>query len=1109
MTSTQTHVCQLAILIGLLAPIAGIEAAEEGGANPDYTPLGYWPSSPESQPGNEVFDLVFVIDGSNSINSGGFPLQKEGIKNCVVGPDKFIPYDGTVAVAVIQFSDEFTTAVEIHLTVIDSEETAINFNTAVDDITQIEGWTSLDEGLRQAIGVFEEEAFGEDFTLIVSTDVKEYFNPQNPNSNLKLQLGEDIRTKSGEAEGMAHPARICTVYVDKDCDEPDPGTTPNAFLRMLANTEDSGEHVDPTLPGPAYPDQPVGHFMCAENLTEPGLENFVLLCKTCVCEIVHAGGQDCDEDGIPDICEDDPPMPIIIYVDQDPDITGTRDGTSWATAHAELVEALNEVEDSAEPACFEIWVAEGTYLPDYDEDLMTHTGNRELSFWLMDNVGIYGGFDGYSSTNPSGGETERNQRLPASNPTILSGDLNGDDSYHVVTAENVSRFAILDGFIVAYGNADGAAGSDRNGGGIHCSNGGNATIASCVIGGSWASDNGGGVYCGNASTPRIQSCILVENRASNGGGVYCGSGSDATVTNCTVIENTASDNGGGVYCDSSDPAITNSIVWDNVPEQIYENLATAAVTYCDVQGGWSGTRNIALDPLFVDDDGPDDDASTWEDNDYRLFINSPCLGMGDNGGPAMPVFDFELDDRIQYCAVDIGADEADHFRDCNSNGIADACDIHNGTSTDCDEDGIPDDCEPDDDADEDGVSNAEDNCVCDYNPDQRDCDGDGIGNVCDPTPSSIFDYDADDYCDVDQVDFGILQRCATGPGDTLEDVFPESHPCRNPYLYNLQVDVNADDHVDMMDVELMRRCVSGPTVPADMACGDCDGDDIHDAQQDFDGDDNPDGDFDLDGIDVRGQPVCVCTEAGVPTGCDENCDDNCPCDPNPDQVDADGDGVGDECGGAPMAPLGGPMGGEPLAASVIEPWPWPEPEPEPEPAPLPVVSAAFVVHDGGEDAVALPPGGGTVVVDLVLTSDGPIAAFEGRPAIDGPGTVLSVTSADWSDRANVLMSYGLGDVAIASSYDCTLMDWYLVDADGRMVPSDDPSPLLDPDGPDVITITLLLDALAGPVATPQGELVTTPGTYQLTFIDGKFVTAEMLGGTITTGPGLAILVQTD
>lgn len=98
--------------------------------------------------------------------------------------------------------------------------------------------------------------------------------------------------------------------------------------------------------------------------------------------------------------------------------------------------------------------------------------------------------------------------------------------------------------------------------------------------------------------------------------------------------------------------------------------------------------------------------------------------------------------------------------DCNANGLIDAGDIAEGRSTDCDDDGIPDECEPDGDSDGvpdpcdacptdpaysfcecgvretdldfDGLPDCVDNCVEVFNPAQTDRDGDGIGDACDP-----------------------------------------------------------------------------------------------------------------------------------------------------------------------------------------------------------------------------------------------------------------------------------------------------------------------------------------------------------------------------------------
>ena len=65
------------------------------------------------------------------------------------------------------------------------------------------------------------------------------------------------------------------------------------------------------------------------------------------------------------------------------------------------------------------------------------------------------------------------------------------------------------------------------------------------------------------------------------------------------------------------------------------------IRHSDVEGGeanvlifnnsqldW-GPGMFDADPLFTDADGPDDDPSTWQDNDFTLLPDSPCIDTGD------------------------------------------------------------------------------------------------------------------------------------------------------------------------------------------------------------------------------------------------------------------------------------------------------------------------------------------------------------------------------------------------------------------------------------------------------------------------------------------------
>jgi hypothetical protein len=85
-----------------------------------------------------------------------------------------------------------------------------------------------------------------------------------------------------------------------------------------------------------------------------------------------------------------------------------------------------------------------------------------------------------------------------------------------------------------------------------------------------------------------------------------------TIENNTITGNSVL----GVYVWAGTPAMHNSILWGNTSPQIAAHSGGLSVTYSDVQGVWSGTGNINLDPLFAD-------------TNYTLQAGSPCVDTGD------------------------------------------------------------------------------------------------------------------------------------------------------------------------------------------------------------------------------------------------------------------------------------------------------------------------------------------------------------------------------------------------------------------------------------------------------------------------------------------------
>jgi predicted outer membrane repeat protein len=212
-----------------------------------------------------------------------------------------------------------------------------------------------------------------------------------------------------------------------------------------------------------------------------------------------------------------------------PAATGNGNCTSWANACT-----LQEAIFLSFPGD-EIWVKAGRHIP--------HVNDRTVSFNLKNGVAIYGGF--------AGAETQRSQRKPAVNITILSGDLNGDDngftnngenSYHVVKASSTDSSTILDGFTITSGNADG----DFTSGGGMLNNGGSPTLTNTTFSNNFAIDDGGGIY-NDGGSPILTNVTFSNNSTiydgGSGGGMF-NSNSNPKLTNVIFSDNSASSGGG-------------------------------------------------------------------------------------------------------------------------------------------------------------------------------------------------------------------------------------------------------------------------------------------------------------------------------------------------------------------------------------------------------------------------------------------------------------------------------------------------------------------------------------------------------------------------------------
>lgn len=350
-----------------------------------------------------------------------------------------------------------------------------------------------------------------------------------------------------------------------------------------------------------------------------------------------------------------------------------HDGATWCTALTSLQTAL-----SAALAGDEIRVAGGVYKP-------TSGADRNKSFDLLNGVAIRGGYAGCGALDPDA-------RDFTAHPSLLTGDLMGDDAPGFINdSENsrsvvrvlagVTRSAVLDGFIIEGGNANGSNPRDR-GGGIFMFNFGEGqppspTIRNCILrrnraltlSGAPEPAKGGAVYLDNGS-PLFQDCLFVGNRAPTGGAMFnFGTMSAPVLERCTVAYNSAEAHGGGIWNAGASTTVTDSILWGNSDPggqsesaQFHAGTGAHSIDFSIVQGWMGGAvpgaDTSGDDPLFRDPDGADGLIGTDDDN-FRLDPASPAINTGDpTTSPAPDAIDVGGDSRLVGCRVDRGAYES-------------------------------------------------------------------------------------------------------------------------------------------------------------------------------------------------------------------------------------------------------------------------------------------------------------------------------------------------------------------------------------------------------------------------------------------------------------------
>lgn len=235
-----------------------------------------------------------------------------------------------------------------------------------------------------------------------------------------------------------------------------------------------------------------------------------------------------------------------IYVDAA--ATGANHGGTWADAYPSLQTALTAAANSG-GVIQEIWVARGTYKP-------TTGALRTARFTMRNNLAIYGGF--------AGTETSLDQRSPGANPTRLSGligsGLDGEKTYQIVDASNVDETAVLDGFIIENGNANGVS-PFNTGAGVYSVNG-SPKIRNCTFLGLKSSVTGAGM-ASRLGSPIVSNCRFINSQSTGGAAVFHSLGGNLRLVNCRFHGSAASDFGGAVQVFSGQAALVNCFFTGN------------------------------------------------------------------------------------------------------------------------------------------------------------------------------------------------------------------------------------------------------------------------------------------------------------------------------------------------------------------------------------------------------------------------------------------------------------------------------------------------------------------------------------------------------------------
>jgi len=158
-------------------------------------------------------------------------------------------------------------------------------------------------------------------------------------------------------------------------------------------------------------------------------------------------------------------------------------------------------------------------------------------------------------------------------------------------------------------------------------------------------DNNTGLYLGYYSDTDAMNCLLYDNDLTidltdDFGETH----QTIELWECTITNSTWFNSDTGVYVDEySNFTANNCIIYGN-DTQIEDDGGTIAITYSNVEGGYTGTGNIDSDPFFCKE-------TNYE---FNLLEGSPCIDTGDptdtdSDGTRLDMGCYPSNIDIKYC----------------------------------------------------------------------------------------------------------------------------------------------------------------------------------------------------------------------------------------------------------------------------------------------------------------------------------------------------------------------------------------------------------------------------------------------------------------------------